>query len=377
MFTNFTGNKILFSTFLFSIFFLLAGCSMIKNDPAEAQEAPHFTRVFSWGLPHNDDAAKRYAQAGVTDIPVRNKKQYDLAVKYGMTPYYSCFSPAGPHFQVVTPEEEKFRSYISGRDLDKKLSRAERNKIIHRRRVEKKYRYGGEKEVEMDVLSENIYCFISDTDLSYTRKKLDKILKNAVPGIKGLYFDYIGYINHKGCYCKNCLEKLKAYLQKNQFSDTPANRDIFYRNELVKYYNKAIDYVKSQRPDFKIVAHLYPDFQPDPIFGNRLKLDYCGQTVAWYFKWPREKIFNYTRYVVEHAKDYYSFSEGIPFLGINSSRTTSLGYKTPADLEKELQTILAAGGRTLMICTGSVMIEKGYFEVFRKYCNPRKSSGEK
>ena len=108
-----------------------------------------------------------------------------------------------------------------------------------------------------------------------------------------------------------------------------------------------------------------------------MKLDYCGQTVAWYFKWPQNKIDRYTRYVVEHAKDHFSFSEGIPFLGISSSKTSSLGYKSPADLEKELQTILAAGGRTLMICNGSVMIEDGYFEVFRKYCTPRKSPGVK
>ena len=194
-------NKILFPVFLFS-FILLTGCC-IKNKYSEAEATPRFTRVFCWGHPTDENAAKRYAEAGVTDIPVSNKKQYDFAVKYGMTPYCGTFTPAGPHFQVVAPEEEKYRIYIGGRDLDKKISREERNKIIHRRRVEKKYRYGGEKEVEMDVLNENIYCFISDTDFSYSGKRLDKILKNAVPGVKGIYFDYIGYINHKGCYCKN------------------------------------------------------------------------------------------------------------------------------------------------------------------------------
>jgi hypothetical protein len=51
-----------------------------------------------------------------------------------MTPYYSCFSLADPHFQVVTSEEEQYRRYISGKDLDKKLSKEERNKIIHQRR---------------------------------------------------------------------------------------------------------------------------------------------------------------------------------------------------------------------------------------------------
>ena len=42
----------------------------------------------------------------------------------------------------------------------------------------------------------DIACFISDTDFTYTRKKLDDILIKAVPEVKGIFLDYIGYINH-------------------------------------------------------------------------------------------------------------------------------------------------------------------------------------
>ena len=357
---------------IFLLLVLLCGCCGIRQKHSDTKTALRFHRVFTWGRPVNDDAAKRYAEAGVTDIPVGNQKQSELAIKYGMTPYIATFTAAGPHKQVMTPEEEKFFIYIMGKDLDRKLPQEERMKIIHRRRTESNHRFGGEKEAKLDVLAHRIPCFISDTDFSFSRKKLDMLLKKAGPGIKGMYLDAIGYTNHRGCYCKNCLKNLKNYLRKNNLPDTQANRDIFYRNELINYYNKVIDYIKLRRPDFKIVAHLWPDFQPDPVFGNRLKLDFCGQTVAWYFKWKEEKIARYTRFVVEHARDHYSFSEGIPFLGINSSRQTSLGYKTPQDLEKELQIILNSGGRTLMICTGAVMIENGYFEVFKKYCTPQK-----
>lgn len=372
MLLNISIKFVLFIVFIFSIFPFTSGCCSI-NERTNIDNSPRFTRVFCWAVvPSNEEVAKKYAQAGVTDIPVRTKKQCELAIKYGMTPYYSCFSPAGPHFQVVTPEEEQYRIYISGKDLDKKLSKEERNKIIHQRRLEKKHRYGGAKDVALDVLSMDIRCFISDTDFSYTRKKLDDILVKAVPGVKGIFFDYIGYINHQGCYCKGCLAKLKAYLKKNNLTDSETSRNNFYKNELIKYYNKAAEYVKSKRPEFKIVAHLYPDFHPDPLYGNRLKIDYCGQTVAWYFKWNPEKIDKYTRYVLTYAKKYYSFVEGIPFLGINSSKATSLGYKSPADLEKELKIILAGNSRTLMICNGNVMIQEGYFDVFKKYCGPKK-----
>ena len=333
-----------------------------------AEGGPKITRVFCWGYPVSDEAAKRYAEAGVTDMTVRNRKEYDLAVKYGITPYCSCFFAVGPHRQQMTPEEEAYTAYINGHDLAADLPRAEKLNIIHRRRTEKKHRWGGEMETELDTLRCDIPCFGCDTDLALAKKSIDGILSRAVPGVKGIYLDYIGYTNHRGCYCAGCLERLRRYLAGRKLADTPENRDAFYRDELVSYYNRVIRYIRSRRPDFKAVVHLYPDFRPDPLFGNRVDADFCGQTVAWYFKWPEEKIARYTRYVVEHAKDHHPGAEGIPFLGVNSSRNTSLGFKTPEEVEAELRTIIGASGRMLMVCNGPVMIEPGYFEVFKKYC---------
>ena len=135
-----------------------------------------------------------------------------------------------------------------------------------------------------------------------------------------------------------------------------------------------IDYVKKQRPEFKIVIHAYPDFKPLPLYGNLVKADYCGQTVAWYFQWPEEKIQYYTKFVTGHSKDYYPHVEGIPFQGVNTNSNISLGYKTPADVEREIRQILAAGGKTLMVCDGPSIIEPGYFDVFKKYCGKESSS---
>ena len=78
---------------------ILCGCQSVPAEP------PRFERVFSWGTPNNEENARKYAEIGVTDIRVDNKKQYDLAVKYGMTPYCGVFLPAGPYKQVMTKEE--------------------------------------------------------------------------------------------------------------------------------------------------------------------------------------------------------------------------------------------------------------------------------
>ena len=354
-----------FTAWLFVLVLFTAGCTTLPR-PKE-----RITRFFNWNAPGNELQARRYAEAGVTDVLVRNKRQYELAQKYGMTPYWKCFTPAGPHYQVMTPEEEKHYAFIAGLDLDPKLPKAERTKILHQRRKEIQHRYGGEMVTAIDTLSSKIFCFISDENLQFSKEKLDKLLKDAPKGVAGMNIDFAGYMNHNGCYCKSCLEKYRKYLAVNKLADTPENKTRFYREKLVEYCNSVIDCIKSKRPHYKIVIHIYPDFKADPLYGNRIKADFCGQTVAWYFKWDTEKIKRYTRFTVEKARDYHAFAQGIPFLGLSTDPESSLGYKTPADVEREIKAILSAGGETLMICCGHTVIEDGYFEVFKKYCGKK------
>jgi len=352
---------------LLGLILLLPGCKTAEESDVIANVK--FDRLFCWGEPKNEQTAARYASAGVTDIAVRNKEQYDLAMKYGMTPYLKTFTPAGPHPQVMTEDETKHFDYINGKDLDRKLPRVERVKLIDRRRIEKQHRYGGEPVTKIDTLnSVTIPCFISDDDFALTRKKIDQFLKDAPPHLAGIFIDYVGYMNHYGCYCKYCLLKYQKYLADRKLKDTPENKTAFYQEKLVEYYNRVIDYIKSSHPNYKMVVHIYPDFRNDPLYGNRTKADYCGQTVSWYFKWDEGKIRKYTEYVLSHAKDYYPTVEGIPFIGINEKENSSLAHKTPAEVEQELRIILASGSRTVMVCNGEAILEAGYYEIFKKYC---------
>ena len=345
----------------------VCGCrSTGKNNSAENLK---FNRLFCWNFTNNEKDAARFAEAGVTDVLVHNKKQYDLAVKYGITPYWRCFIPTGPYTQVMTPEETRHYNYINGKDLDKKMPYRDRQNVIHARRREVNHRYGGEPVTKIDTLNnQSIACFTSDEGLVLTRKKLDKLMKDAPSGAAGMFLDYLGYMNHQGCCCEKCLSKYRKYLSDRKLKDTPENRTVFYREKLVEYYNAVIDYIKGKHPDYKIAVHVYPDFRNDPLYGNRIKADYCGQTVSWYFKFDEAKIRRYTKYVLEHARDHHPFAEGIPFIGLSTDKSNSLCFKTPEEVDHDLRTILSAGGRTVMVCNGRSIIEDGYFEVFKKYC---------
>jgi len=356
------NTRILFSALLIAS--LVSGCTCtqtVKREPLKK-----FRRVFSWGILTNEETARKYSAIGVTDIRVRNQQELELARKHNMTPYCGTFAPHGKHRQVMSLEEEKHFAYINGHDL-KDIASAEKKNVIDKRRIEMKHRYGGEPVAALDTLnSSRIACFLSDTDYELSRSAIDKIC-SQVKGVKGIFFDYIGYSNFKGCYCEDCLKAYRKYLLEKKLADNQENKELFYRDTLVAYYNDMIDYVKSKHPDFKVVVHVYPTFLPEPLYGNRTKADFCGQTVAWYFPWNTEKITRYTKITINDENKYFKDVQGVPFVGLNR-RPGSLWIKDAATLEKELQTILKAGGDMLMVCNGSNMIKPGIYEVFKKYC---------
>jgi hypothetical protein len=169
--------------------------------------------VFCWGTLHDEETARRFSEIGVTDIRVGNTNQLVLALRYGMTPYCGTFAARGPHGQVMSPEEEVFFDYINGKDLGG-LSVEERTSERNRRRIERQHRFGGEPDAPLDTINDaRIPCFSSDPDYAQSRRALDAIC-DRLPGVRGVYFDYIGYSNFKGCYCESCLsDTLERELQ--------------------------------------------------------------------------------------------------------------------------------------------------------------------
>lgn len=56
-----------------------AGCRCAEN--LFCADEAKITRFFSWAAPQNEIQAQKFAQAGVTDIIVGNRKQHELAKK--------------------------------------------------------------------------------------------------------------------------------------------------------------------------------------------------------------------------------------------------------------------------------------------------------
>ena len=71
---------------------------------------------------------------------------------------------------------------------------------------------------------------------------------------------------------------------------------------------------------------------------------------------------------MDRAEEFHPGVTGVPFVGLNAVEGSALACKSPEQLECELRTILAAGGRSLQVCNGGDIIKPGYYEVFKRYC---------
>lgn len=339
----------------------IAGCC--TNEP------PQFDTFFVWGLPKDADMIRVAAECGVTDGTVSTKEQRRLARQYGIRTYL-IFMPPGRKKQVLLPEGTKIFDELSTygglKVPDDKASPDERrNFYLQRERFfrERGYHHGGEPEANRrEVLIWKRPCLNDPDNLAEAKDRLKKLCQ--AEDIDGIAFDFVGYNDFHGCHCELCESLCRAYLKEHGLDDTPDNRNRYFLNVLVNYNNMMTAYVRQLRPDLRIASHLYPVFLPEPLYGKYLNFDLCGETAAWYYIWPDEKIAAYTRKIVANK-------HGMPFIGwydTDKPEYMSFDHKSPERLAHEMQIILDNGGRSLMLCSPDDLFPKEeYRAVLRKY----------
>ena len=141
-------------------------------------------------------------------------------------------------------------------------------------------------------------------------------------------------------------------------------------DSLVDFNNKLADYVHELNPDAKAINRIWPVYLPEPLYGNRLKMDYCGQTAAWYFYWNHPRIEQCSRTIATDQKKYWPNAQGVAFIGYRDhiEHDMQFPYKSPEMVERELRAILKGGSRMLM-CGGlaDVVNNPKIAGVFKKF----------
>ena len=219
------------------------------------------------------------------------------------------------------------------------------------------YQYGGEPiNDQTDIHETEFLCFHRPEVLEYSIKKLEDVLQKC-PGLAGIAFDFFGYKNYRSCHCPVSEKVFGEYLKQNELPRSKA-LEKFSLETLVKFNNRLADHCRKLKPGIKIATHVYPTFIPEPVYGNRLDVDYCMQTVAWFFKpfWDSSKVEEYTRKVVRDEKRYFTHAQGIPFVGIYMDNPNPAMNKSAERFREELRSIRKAGSQSFGICPFNVFI---------------------
>jgi len=168
----------------------------------------------------------------------------------------------------------------------------------------------------------------------------------------GIGLDYVGYRNYHACYCAYSVDARRQYAKSHPDLSAAQVLWKFSEESLARYVQQVRAVALAVNPDARLVIHIYPDFDPNPLYGNRLAVDYCGQTVAWFFHpfWPYSRVADLTLQYKTAQGRYHKFNQFVPFIGAYSKYP-----KTPEQLKTEIRIAGMAG-------TGAIMI--AFYETF-------------
>ncbi|MFZ2641272.1 MAG: hypothetical protein WA117_09775 [Verrucomicrobiia bacterium] len=341
-------------------------CLILALESAQAEE--QFIQLTGWGGGKPDEIVPQAAEVGFNEIIVWNQSPDYLAqlVEVGKRHNIGIYS------SIFLSDVKGWMKRRAGIAPPLQEMNAQENAALERIHADtskgkSNYQYGGEPVQSVEVLTYPMLCFHVPAVLEFFKEQIRDVL--AVPGLKGIAFDFFGYRNYRCCRCK---ESQAAFVEwRKQHPDLEPGKALerFSLETLVNFTNTLADYARSVRREAKVACHIYPVFIPEPLYGNRLNVDYCGQTAAWYFDplWSREKIRDYSRVIFGQEKKHFPKAEGVALVGVYT-RPKLYPVKGPERLTLELQAILDGGGDKVQVCSlNDVLNDKDTREVFKRF----------
>lgn len=152
---------------------------------------------------------------------------------------------------------------------------------------------------------------LSDVERAVT----EEVVRNY--DVDGVAIDFLGYRNYAACYCEHSSAARRKFAAEHPSLSPGEVLRRFSEDSLVHFSQQVCDTVRTVKPKLGIACHVYPDFDPNPLYANRLHVDYCGQTIAWFFTphWSYETIREKHRAFVEADGRGLERNRHVPFIG--------------------------------------------------------------
>ncbi len=190
---------------------------------------------------------------------------------------------------------------------------------------------------------------LTDTERDWIARTLQ-----ACP-VDGIALDYIGYRNYYACFCPHSVSNRAAYVVQHPGLSRAQALGTYSEDSLVRYTGEIRDCVRRLDPRLKLAIHIYPDFDPNPLYAARLPVEWCGQTVAWFFKpfWSYPHQARLVRRYSNSGRNRAPTNRFVPFVGAYGGER----MKTPDRLRTEIRIAGTAGTRAIMFAFYGVLLE--------------------
>lgn len=208
------------------------------------------------------------------------------------------------------------------------------------------YQHGGEPLTRDELFHQPVPCWNRDEVRTHFRKKVVDFVQ---PPADGLAFDAVGYSNYYRCYCPVCEAKLADYRREHPEVPEETASAICAEQAMVDFINDMAQAARDARPGVELAIHIWPYFRPNPYYGNRLHIDYVGQTVSWFFRphWRLKKVRRLTERIAAMQHDFSAVSYAAPFIGFYSNPPELV--RSPDRMRAELATIRSSGATALQM----------------------------
>ena len=361
-----------------TMLWVLAGCQMPSSDAhglkegtqlAETvQPAVRFMHLTGWGGGKPEEIVPLAADTGFDEIivwsqdPKYLRTLIDVGREHGVAIYASLYLNDVSDWKRRHPDTPAPLQVMNDEE-NRAVERLQKDTTPDK----SQYQFGGEPVQPHEVLNEDLLCFHHEEVAEFFRGQIRELA--TVEGLRGIAFDYFGYRNYHSCYCPHSMDLFEQYQRSHPELALDKALDAFSLDSLVDFNNSLIAYVRQVNPNLKTATHIYPVFLPEPLYGNRLDVDECGQTAAWFFEpfWGFEKIRQYSRTIFGSEKACFPRCEGAALIGVYV-RPSYYAAKTPERVAEELKAILDGGGDHVQVCSmNDVLRNEPYRAVFKKF----------
>jgi len=185
-------------------------------------------------------------------------------------------------------------------------------------------------------------CFEHSASMSYLEDQVSDALRTA----DGVALDAVGFRNHYACFCAACEARRERGVERTEDHEWEVLGRVA-ENQLVEAVDQLSEHATAEQSDAIVANHVWPRFNPNPAYGHRLPLDYCSQTIAWFYR-PNWSIERVEFEAATHARLAGAANDFVPFVGMLDE---AFLRRPPERLRRELEIGLEYGDGNLVLGT--------------------------